>query len=47
MDFTTERFMLSLTLLIVLMFFSVLFGIVTTSFGEKRAGLYASRAFVC
>ena len=36
--------MLSLTLLLVLMFFS-LFSIVITSLGEERADLYASHAF--
>ena len=43
----TGRFMLCLTLLLVLMFVSVLFSIVITSLGEERAGLYASRAFLC
>ena len=38
--------MLSLVLLFVLVFFS-LFSIVITSPGEERAGLCASRAFVC
>ena len=44
--FTTGRFMLSLDLLFVLVFFSP-FIIVITSLGEERAGLCASRAFVC
>ena len=44
--FTTGRFVLSLALLFVLVFFSVLFSIVITSFGEERAGLCAFRAFV-
>ena len=39
--------MLSLNLLIGLMFFRDLFSIVITSLLEERAGLYASRAFVC
>ena len=46
MVFTTGRFMLSLALLFVLVFFSP-FSIVITSLGEKRAGLCAYRAFVC
>ena len=45
MVFTTGRFMLSLALLFVLVFFSP-FSIVITSLGEKRAGLCAYRAFV-
>ena len=43
-------FQLSLTLLSVLVFFSVLFRIVITSLGEERACIRASRvfmAFVC
>ena len=39
--------MLSLVLLFVLMFCSFLFSILITSFGEERAGLCASREFVC
>ena len=35
------------SLLFVLVFFSVLFGIVITSLGEERAGLCAFRTFVC
>ena len=46
--FTTGRFMLSfaLSLFSVLVFFSP-FSIVFTSLGEERAGLCASRIFVC
>ena len=43
--FTTGRFVLSRTLLFVLV--SVLFSIVITSLGEERAGLCVLRAFVC
>ena len=46
MIFTTGHFMLSLALFFVIVF-SVLFSIVITSFCEERAGLCASRAFVC
>ena len=45
--FTTRRFMLSLILRHVLMFFSVLFRFVITSLREEGAGLYPSRACVC
>ena len=46
--FNTGRFMLSLTLLFVLMlFFSVLFRNVITSLRDERDGLYDSDAFVC
>ena len=47
--FTTGRFVWSLALhfVLVLLFFSVLFSIVITSFGEERADLCAFRAFVC
>ena len=46
--FNTGRFMLSLTLLFVLMFFfSVLFRNVITSLGDERDGLYDFDAFVC
>ena len=50
MIFTARCFILSLTLLLVLMlFFFVLFSIVITFLGKERAGLYvyASRAFAC
>ena len=43
--FTTRRFVLSLVLLLVLMFGSVLFGIVIAWLAEERAGLYDARAF--
>ena len=44
--YTTGRFMFSLALLFVLVFFSP-FSIVITSFGEERAALCASCAFIC
>ena len=47
MVFTTGRFMLGLTLLVVLVFISVLCSIVITSLGEERAGLCACREYVC
>ena len=43
---STRRFILSLALCFVLVFFSP-FSLVITSFGEERAGLYAFRAFIC
>ena len=39
--------MLSLTLLLVLMFFPDLFSIVINRLWEERAGLYVDRAFIC
>ena len=46
--FTTWSFMLSLGLLLDLVVFTVLFSIVITSLWEKeKAGICASRAFVC
>ena len=45
--FTTRCFMLSLALFFVLMIFPVLLSIVISSLEEKRAGLCASREFVC
>ena len=45
---TTGRFVLSHALLFVFVFFqSYVFSIVIISLGEERAGLCASRAFVC
>ena len=46
MALTTRRFKLSLALALVLVFI-VLTSTVITSLGERRAGLHASRAFVC
>ena len=46
--FTMGRFMQSIAVLfVVTFFFSVLFGTVLTSLGEKSAGQYAFLAFVC
>ena len=46
--FTTGRFVLScLAVCFRIVIFSVLFSIVITSLWEERAGLCASRAFVC
>ena len=48
MVFTTQRFIFSLALLfVVVFFFPFLFTIVITSIGEDSAGLCVSRAFVC
>ena len=44
--FAAGRFMLSLALLFVLVFFSP-FIIVITSLGEERSGLFVSRVIVC
>ena len=48
MAFITGRLMLSHALLFVLVYvLSVLFSIIITSIREEKAGLYASRVFVC
>ena len=44
--FTTNRFVLILSLFLILVFDSVLFSIMITSHGEERAGLCESRALV-
>ena len=44
--FLLHHFVFSLALFHVLVFVSVLFSFVITSFGEGRAGHYASRAFL-
>ena len=46
MVFTVRRFILSYALLFVLIF-SVLFSTVITLLRKEKAGLYASREFVC
>ena len=43
--FIMEHFMLSHAMLFILVFFSVLFGILITWFGEEWAGLCASCVF--
>ena len=47
MAFTTGRFMSSLALLFVLIFYAALFSIWITLLGKERAGLRASRGVVC